>query len=524
MARRDVLADRGRLLWGSFLAMIAVGMGFSARAAVLGTWGAQYGFTKAELGVITGFGLTGFGLTVLIFSAMVDRWGYGLMLTLTFGLHVISGIVTLLATPAFHALGKDATYWCLLVGTTIFSVGNGAAEAAVNPLIAALYPNEKTHRLNVLHAGFPGGLVLGALVGVVLAGQRWEVILLMYLVPTALYGALMFGQSFPLPLAKAHQIKLGEMMRQFRSPLLLCLLVLMAMIGFVELGTDSWITNITGTLLNDPTKGLYLFIWTSSLMFALRFFAGPIVERISPLGLLFGAALLGTAGLSLLSAAGLEFDVGTIVASAVIAATIYGVGKTFYWATMLGVTAEQFPAGGALVIGAMGCIGNLSAGFLGGPTIGFLQDHFASRQLQQSSPATYERYRADEEDTLLFVFHTRGLDGSKVAVLQNNGQQLRQDLEALKQSGKRDANIERLQSWWSTAQREAAQDLEPVSEATLYGGRMALRWTAAVPAAMAVGFFLLILYFRSIGGYRQVHLKAADAQAVAYSAAVGDDA
>jgi hypothetical protein len=242
------------------------------------------------------------------------------------------------------------------------------------------------------------------------------------------------------------------------------------------------------------------------------------------LGLLFAAALLGTAGLSLLSAAGIEFNIGTIVASAVITATIYGVGKTFYWATMLGVAAEQFPAGGALVIGALGCVGNLSAGFLGGPTIGFLQDHFASQHLQEASPTAYERYRADDEDTLLFVFHTRGLDGSKVAVLQDGGKQLRQDIEALKQSGKRDANVERLRSWWELAQLEARQDQQPVSEATLYGGRMALRWTAAVPATMAVGFFLLILYFRSRGGYRQVHLRLADAQAAALSAGVCDDA
>ena len=127
-------------------------------------------------------------------------------------------------------------------------------------------------------------------------------------------------------------------------------------------------------------------------MFALRFFAGPIVDRISPLGLLLGAALLGTLGLFLTSLAGAEFSLGGAVTAAVIAVTIYGAGKTFYWATMLGVTAERFPRGGALVIGAMGCVGNLSAGFLGGPTIGFLQDRFASRDLQQTSPAAYARY------------------------------------------------------------------------------------------------------------------------------------
>jgi hypothetical protein len=314
------------------------------------------------------------------------------------------------------------------------------------------------------------------------------------------------------------------MTKEFFSPLLLSLLMLMAMIGFVELGTDSWIANITGNLLADRTKGLYLFIWTSSLMFALRFFAGPIVDRISPLGLLFGAALLGTVGLYLLSEAGAEFDFGGVVAAAVIAASIYGIGKTFYWATMLGVTAERFPRGGALVIGAMGCVGNLSAGLLGGPTIGFLQDKFASQDLQQSSPAAYERYRADSDDTLLFVFHVRGLDSSKVAVLDDNGKKLEQDLASLTKNGAKDENAERLSAWWNMARLEEDLDRQPVTQATLYGGRMALRYTAMVPAIMAVGFLLLMAYFRSIGGYRPIHLKTEDAQSLAYSAGVGDDA
>ncbi len=171
------LEKNQRLFLGSFLTLVAAGVGFSARAAVLGLWGAEYGFTKAELGVITGFGLTGFGLTVILFSVLVERWGYGFLLALTFIFHVLSGVITLLAGPIFHAFGKEAAFWCLSLGTTIFSLGNGASEAAINPLIAVLHPQERTHRLNILHAGWPGGLILGALLGVVLQNQRWEVIL-----------------------------------------------------------------------------------------------------------------------------------------------------------------------------------------------------------------------------------------------------------------------------------------------------------------------------------------------------------
>jgi MFS family permease len=501
--------DNGRLFLASFLAMIAIGMGFSARGAILGTWGAEFGFTKSELGVLTGSGLVGFGLTVMLFSVLVERWGYKFMLAATFALHFLSGAITLLATPIFHSVGKDATFWCLWLGTMIFSVGNGAAEAVVNPLIAALYPSERTHRLNMLHAGFPGGLVLGAFVGMILSTSRWELILLMYLVPTVLYGILFFGQALPGSQAIVYQSSIGSMAREFRSPVMISLLLLMAMVGFVELGTDSWITNITGNLLADPQKGLLLFIWTSSLMFALRFVAGPIVHRISPLGLLFVAACFGTVGLVLLSMAGEQFNFGGAVVAATLAASIYAFGKTFYWGTMLGVTAERFPMGGALVIGAIGCVGNLSAGVLGGPAIGLMQDRFASQDLQQSSPAASERYRSDKENSFLW-FHVRGLDSSKVAVLQDNGKQLANDVTALVKSGATDANTDRLRLWWETARAEAENDRGPVTHATIHGGRMALRNTAMVPVVMAVGYLLLIGYFKSIGGYRQVHMKPED--------------
>ena len=524
MSQPATVRNADRLFLGSFLAMIAIGMGFSARAAILGDWGATFGFTKAELGVITGFGLTGFGLTVMLFSVLVERWGFRVMIGMTFFLHLLSGVITLMAAPIFHAFGRDAAFWCLSIGTTIFSIGNGAAEGAVNPLIAALYPAERTHRLNALHAGFPGGLVLGALVGVVLAGKRWELILLMYLVPTLIYGVLLLGQSFPASQARTHQISLSSMAGEFRSPLLICLLLLMAMIGFVELGTDSWIQNITGNLLADPRKGSLLFIWTSSLMFALRFVAGPIVRRITPLGLLLCAACLGTIGLWLLSKAGTDFNLGGVILAASIAATIYGVGKTFYWGTMLGVSAERFPRGGALVLGAMGCIGNLSAGFLGGPAIGFMQDRFASQDLQHASPAAFDRYRSDRENSFLLIFHARGLDSSKVAVLEDGGAQLAKDVAALKKAGSTDANVEKLQTWWETAGPLSSIDKPPVSEATLFGSRMALRYTSAVPLVMMFGFLALILYFHSQGGYRQIHLEPTEAQAMAHAVGVGDDA
>src|SRR6185369_7145127 len=169
----------------------------------------------------------------------------------------------------------------------------------------------------------------------------------------------------------------GQMLKYCLTPLMLVLLILHALVGYVELGTDSWISKITGSIMASPQKGLMLFVYTSLLMFALRFVAGPIVHRISPLGLLLVSALLGCTGLTLLSSAD-----GVVMC--VIAATVYAMGKTFLWPTMLAVGSERFPKGGAITIGAVGGVGMLSAGLLGGPGIGFKQDYYASEELKKT--------------------------------------------------------------------------------------------------------------------------------------------
>ncbi len=197
--------------------------------------------------------------------------------------------------------------------------------------------------------------------------------------------------------------------------LLVVLLVTHAMVGYVELGTDSWIAKITGAIMDSKQNGLLLFVYTSSLMFILRFFAGPIVEKTSPLGLLFVSALFGVAGLSLLSYA-------NAIWFCVIAATVYACGKTFFWPTMLAVASEQFPRGGAITIGAVGGVGMLSAGLLGGPGIGFQQDHYASEALREKSPVVYDRYKAPEPNEFLGL-ETVGLDGTKVGVLEDGGKE-----------------------------------------------------------------------------------------------------
>jgi MFS family permease len=585
------------LFWASFLTLIAAGMGFSIRGSILADWGRQFGFTQTELGIITGQGLAGFGITIIFFSFFADLVGYGKLMVVAFLLHAASVVLTLAAPYAFQSgYGKDGAFYCLYLGAWAFSLANGTCEAVINPLTATLFPRNKTHWLNILHAGWPGGLVLGAGVGLVLnqltasfPGINWQVRWGIVLAPVLLYGVLMLGRRFPKSEAKESGIStqammgevgllgaavvvafLGLWLSQDIAPWLLrvaglpvsmnwlgwalagamwigfgsysrfrlghwmlaFLYIVHALIGYVELGTDSWIIDITQTVLASPDKALVAFVWTNVLMFTMRFFAGPIVHKISPVGLLFASAVIGTAGLWMLGMPGT-----TTTWLWMGAVTIYGLGKTFYWPTMLGVISERFPRGGAVALGFSGGVGMLSAGLLGGPGIGFFQDYAAVQQLK-GNPA-YERYQSYEtvdkptaEDyfkrdaqghlipakkgflsfTGLFP-EVAGLDGARVGTLLGDpgedngmGKKLEADIRNFTEKGTKlsdNPSLYNLDKWWQDeGLPNSEHDYPVIGQARLYGGKQALAWTAYVPATMAVAYLLLVIYFFTVGGYK----------------------
>ncbi len=531
--------NANRLLWAGFFSIFASGVGFSVRAGILGDW-AKYGFTLTELGEISGGGLTGFGVIIILGAFIADRIGYGRLMVLAFLMHLVSAGMTLATDQVYNWFGggdagRNAVYWNLFISMFLFAIANGTCEVVVNPMVATLYPHQKTHYLNILHAGWPGGLIAGGLASYLmnegtigtwepLGKVHWMVQMSLFLVPTLIYGSLMLGQRFPTSEASQAGVSFKDMLLEFASPVLLLLLLIHAMVGYVELGTDSWIAKITGSIMEDPKKGLLLFVYTSGLMFALRFFAGPIEKQLSPLGLLCISGVFGAVGLTLLSAA------ETIVVC-VLAATVYAIGKTFLWPTMLAVTSEQFPRGGAITIGAVGGMGMLSAGLLGNPGIGYKQDYNATKELRKEHDDTYERYAVKEPSHFLFAFSVKGLDGSKVGVLElekDRRKALEDMAEASKEGDekKRDKaaktaeakekelklTLERdkdLKKWWEEdpeAQKFFKEDNKPIEEARLYGGRVALQLTAFVPAMMAILYLSLILYFRSKGGYKPVKL------------------
>jgi hypothetical protein len=193
-----------------------------------------------------------------------------------------------------------------------------------------------------------------------------------------------------------------------------------------------------------------------------------------------------------------------------LAVTVYGFGKTFFWPTMLAVASERFPRGGAVVIGCVGGAGMLSAGLLGGPGIGFKQDYYASTELKREAPETFKRYKAEEENTFLGVFHVRGLDGQKVGILRLATKKTETPEQASANAKELAKMLEKpaLATWWQADKQFANEDKPPIEAADLHGGRMALIWTAAVPATMAVLYLLLLGYFRLKGGYKPVVLES----------------
>ena len=519
-----------RLLWAGFLAILAAGIGFGIRGGILANWAADFGFTGAQLGAIGGAGFTGFCFGIIIGGVIVDKIGYGKLVVAAFLFHVLSAFITFAATKG---QAQGTAYMFLYLGTFVFALANGTLEAVANPLVSTLFPHNRTHYLNILHASWPAGLVLGGLVGWILGeGMQvsWKVQLGLFLVPTALYGLAFFGQSFPKSEASAKGLSIGEMLREvgilgalvacflvglfFRdqlgsilvfftgnaffasaawgylawavalglllivaiktnfsvgSMLLFVLFLTHALVGAVELGTDGWIQNITGNILT-PAQGKILFVFTSLLMFSLRFSADFIEKslRISPIGLLFICSVFGAVGLRMVS--GIDTFVGAMVALAV-----YAIGKTFFWPTMLAVVGDRFPRTGAVAMSIMGGIGMMSAGLLGGPGLGYAKDRFTAEHLNTTAPAIYEQYKAATPSKFLFLDEVTGLDGTKLSEAQ-------------------------------TAPTRTP-DQQTVAEASIIGDRETLKADAYIPAVMALVYLALFLYFKSIGGYRPVRIE-----------------
>jgi MFS family permease len=538
MQRDGITPNAGRLLWAGFFAILAAGVGFGIRANLGGLWRAEFGFTEQQIGDIATAGFPGFCFGIIAGGLVCDRLGYRLLIVAAFALHLLSAVTSFATSATDAAWSYTVLYW----STFVFGLANGTLEAVANPLVATLFPQRRTHYLNILHASWPAGLVIGGLLTYFLGtAVEWKVLLALFLVPMLFYGALFFGQRMPTSEARERGLGFGAMftdvgllgavvicllLSQFFSGilsqffpdsprfadavsycvagalvigvgvatkfalgawLLFVLFVTHLLVGAVELGTDSWISAMTGNLLT-PAQGQILFVFASAIMFGLRFCAGTI-ERLglSPISILLLSAVLACVGLNL--TAGIETFAG-----ALLALSIYAIGKTFFWPTMLAVASDRFPRTGAIAISLMGGIGMLSAGVVGGPGLGYAKDRFAGQELRTADVAVHARYESAKTSQFLVFAEVKGLDGKKLSEVQQRLATVRKELAAQNVTDS------------ATALAKLSDEDQKVLRASMAADRQTLRVDALIPAVMAVVFLLLALWFKSQGGYRVLRI------------------
>jgi len=347
--------NQRRLFIASCLSLVVTAMIFALRGnvedLVLADPAVKGFFNPADLradyGWLSTMAFFGFAASILVTSPMLDALGMRNLLYLAFALHIV-GVLGFIVAPSYMMMSLTM----LLAG-----FGNGLVEAVINPLIATMYPEEKTHKLNVLHSWWPGGLIIGGMLGFLMkqANLGWQAQMGVILIPTIVYGAMIFGQQFPLTERKASGVSTGEMLKTALNPAFLLLIGCMMITASIELAPGQMVSSVLEKTAG--MDGILILVYGSALMFVLRYFAGPIAHRISPIGMMWASVALAATGLFLLASA-------TTPAMAYVAATVFYVGVCFMWPTMLGITSERFPQGGAFTMGLMGFAGQFALGLV----------------------------------------------------------------------------------------------------------------------------------------------------------------
>jgi MFS family permease len=362
--------QKTRLFLVSSLALTMAGVGAALRANTASDLQRVFldPIDKAHSGEmianVLGLPFLGFALTIAIGSPLLDYIGMGLLLPLS-GVCFTAGALVMMFAGSLAA--GPRVYTVIWIGALITGIGWGLVETVVNPLIASLYPEEKAGKLNTLHAWWPGGLVIGGLLGVAMSGVGlgWQAKLFVVILPALGVVALSAGVSFPPTERAAAGVSMGEMFRELLNPLFVILFCSMFLTAATELAPGQWVDFALSRTVHMP--GILLLVYVSALMFVMRHFAGPLVHKLSPVGLLWISCLMGSLGLVSLSLANSP-------ATGLLAATVWGTGVCYMWPTMLATASERFPRGGALLMGLMGTAGTLSIRFVL-PIMGTIYDN-----------------------------------------------------------------------------------------------------------------------------------------------------
>jgi MFS family permease len=568
------------VFWGCFMALVTTSFAFFSRLYLCNVrFQGDFNIDKGELGSLIGAGIWPFAISIILFSLIIDKIGYRVAMFFSFACYAIYLGLAFLAyqtiqgvsaeqLPAAQKKGAEFLYW----GSVILALGNGTVEAFINPVVATMFNRDKTKWLNILHAGWPGGLVFGGIITIALGHEAakgdWRIVVGIIAIPAIVYLGMLAFAKFPVnereqagvsyrkmlaefggfgaligfgliawqlslvivpevsPAAKdvaaftkdltalkegdpgiaAAKAKVDEASKQLDMHKLIAavaltaiavvafliytkslgrgimafLIIIMMPLAVTEIGTDGWITG----LMEQPMKAKgfnpgWVLVYTSAIMMVLRFFAGPIVHKFSPVGLLMISSALAIAGLYTLSLCG---NAGLLAIFA--AATLYGFGKTFFWPTMLGITSEQCPKGGALTLNAISGIGMIAVGVIGFPITGALQERSASADLKEKHPAIAK-----------LVVEEKPMWGQTYEAISPE--------KSAKETAKAGTEVtDKTTDDEKKAIEEATAKKDAIAAATKTGQFDALAKMALFPTFMLICYVILFVYFKSRGGYK----------------------
>ncbi|MEN8201642.1 MAG: MFS transporter [Bacteroidota bacterium] len=342
----------------SCTALVVTALTFATRAGMIEPWRAEFSLTAQQVGWIVGTAFWGFTLAMVLIGPIVDLIGMKRVIYIAFSSHV-AGIILTIAAGGF---------WSLFFSTLLIGIANGSVEAATNPLITAMYPDDKTRKLNQFHVWFPGGIVIGGLMvfGLEALGYGWRLQMAAMLIPTLAYGLMFLRVRLPQTERVSSGFTYKDMLKACVSPLFLFMACCMLLTAATELGSNQWMTALLeNVMVKEGLNSILLLVWISGIMALGRSVAGPIVHRLSPSGVLLASAIFAGLGLFLLSISDGYWSFG--------AAAVFAIGITYFWPTMLGFVNENIPKSGALGLAIMGGIGFFGGG-IAQPLIGRIYD------------------------------------------------------------------------------------------------------------------------------------------------------
>lgn len=365
--------NKDRLFLASCVALIVTAMTFAIRAGILTELGETFAITDYQLGWVNSMAFLGFPIAMMVGGLLYNEVGPKKMMWVAFISHLLGLVLTITA----------GGFWGLIISTFFIGFANGAVEAACNPLIAGMYKDNQTTMLNKFHVWFPGGIVIGSLVSGVMADLGWQLQIGIMLLPTLLYAYLIWGQQFP----QIDRVvgNTAENIKSLANPLFIFMAICMTLTAATEFSTTQWVEKILGASGASP---MIILALVTGLMAVGRYFAGPIIHRLNPAGVLLASAVIAALGVYLFSVVS-----GPMV---YLAAITFAIGICYFWPTMIGFTGEYLPKTGALGMSLVGGAGMFSMS-IWNPIIGGWLDEANARAIATGATGTEAEIVAGQE-------------------------------------------------------------------------------------------------------------------------------